>query len=148
MEFATTEAHEIPLSLLLEADPSETSIEAYLSNAWCFTAQEHNQCVGACVFQPLSKTAAELCNISIKADRQAQGIGTQLLRYALKELAVRGIRQVELGTGTFGHQLAFYQRLGFRVESVVKNHFLDNYPDPIFENGIQHKDMLRLCLNL
>ena len=33
MEFATTEAHEIPLSLLLEADPAETSIEAYLSNA-------------------------------------------------------------------------------------------------------------------
>ena len=87
-------------------------------------------------------------NISIKADRQAQGIGTQLLRYALKELAVLCIRQVELGTGTFGHQLAFYQRLGFRVEAVVKNHFLENYPDPIFENGIQHKDMLRLCLNL
>ncbi|KZN45517.1 hypothetical protein N482_14865 [Pseudoalteromonas luteoviolacea NCIMB 1942] len=27
-------------------------------------------------------------------------------------------QRVELGTGTFGYQLTYYQRLGFRVESV------------------------------
>ncbi len=31
---------------------------------------------------------------------------------------------------------------------VIKDHFLDNYPEPIFETGIQHKDMLRLYIQL
>ncbi|MBE4377122.1 GNAT family N-acetyltransferase, partial [Vibrio parahaemolyticus] len=26
--------------------------------------------------------------------------------------------------------------------------FLLNYPEPIYENGIQHKDMLRLYVNV
>ena len=57
-----------------------------------------------------------------------------------------GAERIVLGTGTFGHQLKFYQRNGFRVDSVEKNFFLDNYSDPIYEDGIQHKDMLRLSL--
>ncbi|AWE68994.1 putative iAA acetyltransferase [Pseudomonas aeruginosa] len=44
--------------------------------------------------------------------------------------------------------MAFYQRVGFRVDKVVKNYFLDNYDQPIYEMGIQHKDMLRLSLIL
>lgn len=55
--------------------------------------------------------------------------------------------RLEVGTGTFGHQLAFYQRLGFRVTHVDRGFFLDNYDAPIFEDGIQHKDMLRLTLD-
>jgi hypothetical protein len=58
------------------------------------------------------------------------------------------LEAVELGTGTFGYQLSFYQRFGFRVDSVWKNHFINNYDDPIFEDGIQLKDMLRLTLKL
>ncbi|HFD3583228.1 TPA: GNAT family N-acetyltransferase, partial [Vibrio parahaemolyticus] len=34
------------------------------------------------------------------------------------------------------------------VDSIVKDYFLLNYPKPIYENGIQHKDMLRLYAQL
>jgi len=44
--------------------------------------------------------------------------------------------------------LAFYQRFGFRVDSILKDYFIINYDEPIFENGIQLKDMLRLILKL
>ncbi|SKA64261.1 hypothetical protein SAMN02745132_03842 [Enterovibrio nigricans DSM 22720] len=64
------------------------------------------------------------------------------------QLRQKGIRRIELGTGSFGYQLTYYQRLGFRVDRIIKNHFLDNYAEPICENGIQHKDMLRLYLEL
>ena len=87
-------------------------------------------------------------NIAVQPTFQAQGIGSKLLAYAIAEIKCKGVEIIELGTGTFGHQLSFYQKLGFRVESVIKNHFLENYPEPIFENGIQHKDMLRLTLHL
>jgi hypothetical protein len=57
-----------------------------------------------------------------------------------------GACRLEAGTGTFGYQLAYYQREGFRVSAIDRNFFLDNYPEPIYENGIQHKDMPRLTL--
>lgn len=60
----------------------------------------------------------------------------------------KGVSRVELGTGSFGHQLTYYQRHGFRVDAVVKDHFLIHYPEPLMEYGIQHKDMLRLYLEL
>ena len=60
----------------------------------------------------------------------------------------KSIKRLELGTGTFGYQLAYYQRHGFRVESVVRDHFLINYSQPIYEDGIQHRDMLRLIIEL
>jgi hypothetical protein len=57
-----------------------------------------------------------------------------------------GARQLEVGTGTFGYQLAFYQRHGFRVTSIDCDFFVKNYPEPILEDGIQLVDMLRLTL--
>ncbi|MDA3948255.1 MAG: hypothetical protein PF508_03430 [Spirochaeta sp.] len=50
--------------------------------------------------------------------------------------------------GTFGYQLAFYQRHGFRVTSIDHDFFVNNYPEPIFEDGIQLFDLLRLTLQL
>ena len=81
-------------------------------------------------------------------NQQAKGIGTQLLAFTLPQLKASGFHRVELGTGAFGYQLRYYQRLGFRVDSVVKNHFLEHYSEAIYEDGVQHKDMLRLYLKL
>lgn len=48
------------------------------------------------------------------------------------------------GTGDVFETLNFYQACGFRRSHVIKNFFTDNYPQPIFENGIQLKDMVYL----
>ncbi|MBN1779863.1 GNAT family N-acetyltransferase, partial [bacterium] len=58
-----------------------------------------------------------------------------------------GARRLEVGTGTFGYQLAWYQREGFRVFAIERDFFLVNYEEPIYENGIQLKDMLRLAVD-
>lgn len=138
----------IPMDLLLEADPSETSIRSYLDDAWCFVAKDKEQIVGVCIAKAIGDNKAEIFNLSVYPSHQQQGIGTALLRFTLKQLAEHDVARVELGTGTFGYQLTFYQRVGFRIDAVIKDHFLDNYPEAIFENGIQHKDMLRLYINL
>mgnify|MGYP000604451256 CR=1 FL=1 len=148
MQLIPIEPEKLPLGLLLEADPSIEKVQAYLANGICFAAVVDNTVIAACVFQRRSHTSIELMNIAVQPTYQAQGIGSKLLAYAIAEIKYKGVEIIELGTGTFGHQLSFYQKLGFRVESVIKNHFLDNYPEPVFENGIQHKDMLRLTLYL
>ncbi|MGB0859654.1 MAG: GNAT family N-acetyltransferase [Pseudoalteromonas spongiae] len=148
MQLIPIEPEKLPLALLLEADPNIEKVQAYLANGICFAAVIDNTVTAACIFQRRSHTSIELMNIAVQPTYQAQGIGSKLLAYAITETKYKGIERIELSTGTFGHQLSFYQKLGFRVESVIKNHFLDNYPEPIFENGIQHKDMLRLTLCL
>jgi ribosomal protein S18 acetylase RimI-like enzyme len=140
------------MGLLLEADPSEKNIEQYLSRSECYAAKLESEIVGVCLVAPISPRSVELYNIAVNPDIQAQGVGGQLLSYVLEIIRNakdhQMVRQVELSTGTFGHQLSFYQRHGFRVDRVVRNHFLDNYSQPIYENGIQHKDMLRLVCQL
>ena len=148
MELNEVGSHEISMELLLEADPSKESISSYLPSSWCFSASENGKILGVCVVKLQKHTVAEIHNVSVYPENQGCGIGSELLRFVLSVLPTKGIERVELGTGTFGYQLTYYQRLGFRVDSVAKDYFLLNYPKPIFENGIQHKDMLRLYIQL
>jgi N-acetylglutamate synthase-like GNAT family acetyltransferase len=149
MEYIETVASNIPISLLLEADPSEQKIHHYLSSSWCYVAVTNEHIIGACLIRPDSAlNLAEIVNVSIVPELQKQGIGSELLKFSLAQLKQKGIKRVQLSTGTFGHQLTYYQRIGFRVESVVKNYFLTQYSEPIYEHGIQHKDMLKLYMTL
>ncbi|WP_394152226.1 GNAT family N-acetyltransferase [Vibrio maritimus] len=136
---------ELPLDILLIADPEEAAINAYRERCIGFAVYMQGALMGALLVEvDTEQCSAELFNIAIYDEFQGKGFGGVLLSETLALLSQKGINTVELGTGTFGYQLSFYQKHGFRVDSVVKNFFLDNYDEPIFEHGIQHKDMLRL----
>jgi ribosomal protein S18 acetylase RimI-like enzyme len=139
-------AADAPMELLLLADPSEDKIRAYLLGSRCFVASTGGLVVGACVVQPRGPNTYELMSIAVEPTHQKRGCGTALLKWVVDFYRNLGARQLELGTGTFGYQLAFYQRQGFRVTSIDHDFFLNNYPEPIFEDGIQLTDMLRLTL--
>ncbi|KAA0011861.1 GNAT family N-acetyltransferase [Billgrantia pellis] len=137
---------EAPLDLLLEADPSLDAIKRYLEHSMCQVATIEGKTVGAYVIQSMGNGVCELMNIAVAPAYQGKGIGTKLLEHAVHMSRELGARRLELGTGTFGYQLAFYQRVGFRVVAVERNYFLTHYDEPIYENGIQHQDRLRLAL--
>ncbi|WP_196138131.1 N-acetyltransferase [Aliikangiella sp. G2MR2-5] len=147
-EIKEVDGNSLPLSLLAIADPCEDKIRKYLKNAICFGAFTHGQIVAACVTNFNSADEIEIYNLVVTPDYQGLGIGTILLTFVIDEFKRRPVSKLVLGTGTFGYQLTFYQRLGFRIESVDKNFFTRNYAAPIFENGMQHHDMLRLALCL
>lgn len=136
-----------PIELLLLADPSEEKIRSSLSGSKCFVAMRDASVVGACVVQPRGADSYELMSIAVLPEQQRSGYGTELLRWVIDFYRHAGARQLELGTGTFGYQLAFYQRQGFRVTSIDRDFFVRNYPQPIFEDGIRLIDMLRLTLS-
>lgn len=141
-------ASDVPMDLLLQADPSIKKVEGYLRQSKCFVAILKGQVVGACIVKPVSEDTHELMNISVAPEYQKIGIGRKLLQYVIISTRKTKVKRLEVGTGTFGYQLAFYQREGFRVGSVEKNFFLVNYEEPIYEDGIQLQDMLRLVLKL
>ena len=147
LQIKETAPSEAPMDLLLQADPSLSKVQGYLKGSRCFTASLQGQCVGACIVQEISAGVHELMNISVRADNQKMGVGRRLLRHAIASVRDSNATRMEIGTGTFGYQLAFYQREGFRVDAIDKNFFLLNYQEPIYENGIQLKDMLRLVLH-
>ena len=149
VEVTEVSAAEVPVELLLEADPSIKRIESYLTGSWCFAAKYAGEIIGACIVKPLSDGSAEVFNLAVVPAHQGDGVGSQLLAEVIRNVSeYKRVTRLELGTGAFGYQLAFYHRLGFRVAEVLKDYFIDNYEAPVFENGIQHRDMLRLYLDL
>jgi len=137
---------DIPIDLLMLADPSEIKIRSYLPKSKCFAILNSGNILGACVVKPLDANTHELMNIAIQPSHQKCGLGSALLKWVIEFYRKYGATQIVVGTGTFGYQLAFYQRHGFRVTSIDHNFFVNNYHEPIFENGIQLFDMLRLTL--
>lgn len=160
---------ELPLSLLLEADPSEEKIRGYLPFCRCYALIKETRMVGVAAVIPQQnglsesllisdelnsevsgKTGGiyELMNIAVDPNEQGSGYGSELLKYVIEDIRQEGGETLTVGTGTFGYQLTFYQRAGFRVIGVETDFFLQHYPEPLWEYGLQHKDMLRLAINL
>ncbi|ERI50060.1 IAA acetyltransferase [Pseudomonas sp. EGD-AK9] len=137
-----------PMHLLLEADPSAEAIAGYLHDCHCVVARLGRTTVGVYLLKALTADTWELMNIAVASEHQGQGIGRLLLDHAITQSRLLGARRLELGTGSFGHQLTFYQRAGFRVVAVEPDYFLTHYPEPLFEHGLQHRDRLRLALTL
>nr|WP_300311848.1 GNAT family N-acetyltransferase [Halomonas sp.] len=146
MSIGSVSSCDAPLDLLLEADPSLECIKRYLDDSTCWVAWSGEQAVGVYVIQDMGDDIHELMNIAVAPGHQGQGIGAKLLEHAIEFARQQGARRLELGTGTFGYQLAFYQRAGFRVMAVERDYFLTHYDEPIHEHGIQHKDRLRLAV--
>lgn len=147
MEIREVSHTDAPIELLLEADPSIEKIRAYLPRSRCFVAHLHGIQVGAYVVQCIAPALYELMSIAVSPEHQRKGIGSSLLRHAVATVHDLGARRLELGTGTFGYQLTWYQREGFRVFALERDFFLNNYDEPIYEDGIQLKDMLRLAVD-
>ncbi|MEZ4919329.1 MAG: GNAT family N-acetyltransferase [Saprospiraceae bacterium] len=137
------QAHEtIPLALLLEADPDEQKIREYVATGPLILAIYRNEPVGVCVLE-YGPDWAEIKNIAVRAAHRKKGLGRTLLAFAEKETARLGKSRLRVGTGNSSLQaLALYRAAGFEQIGQEKDFFVKNYALPIFENGIQCRDLL------
>lgn len=137
--------NKIPMELLLLADPSEKAINKYLKKGNCFGAYEGNNLIGVYVLISKSSGMLEIMNIAVIKEKQNRGIGKILLADAIKRAKKEGAKKLLVGTGNSSvSQLAFYQKCGFRIVKIKKDYFVKKYKKPIFENGIQCRDMIML----
>ncbi|MNO06893.1 putative N-acetyltransferase YvbK [compost metagenome] len=68
---------------------------------------------------------------------------------AIEMARAENVKTIEIGTGNSGMlQLALYQKCGFRIVGVDPDFFVRHYEEPIFENGIPCRDMIRMRLDL
>ena len=84
----------------------------------------------------------EIMELAVAPERHGQGIGRQIVAWLIDEARRRGKRAVLVGTANSSiGNMAFYQKTGFRMDHVRKDYFW-YYREPIYENGIQIRDML------
>ncbi len=139
----------VPMDLLLLADPSIEHIKQYLDGSFIFVAIYDELTVGVVVVWRLDESTMEIINVSVNEDYQGMGIGKKLIQKAIDLCRELNAHRIEIGTGNSSlTQLGFYQKCGFRIHEIWEDHFIKNYEEEIYENGIQCKDMIRLKIDL
>ncbi|MBD8349139.1 GNAT family N-acetyltransferase [Dysgonomonas sp. HGC4] len=132
-------------ALLLLADPSQNNINEYLYKSLIYGAYINNVLIGVYVLFPVDEQTMEIKNIAVSEDFHKRGIGTLLLHHAKKETVLKGYLQLIIGTANSSiSQLSLYQKNGFEIYEIKRDFFIENYNEPIFENGIQAKHMIML----
>ena len=130
------------LPLLLLADEQEDMIDRYLENGTMY-ALEDDGIKGECVVTDVGDGILEIKNIATLPECNGKGYGRILIDYVADRY--KGQYSVlQVGTGDSPLTIPFYEKCGFVRHHVVKNFFTDNYDHPIFEGGVQLKDMIYL----
>lgn len=135
-------------NLLLEADPDWKQVQSYLLDAQVYAIYIEGQPIAEICLSPYSAHGIEIKNLSVQVDYQGQGLAKKLIQYAIETATQQGFADIWVKTGNSSlDQLALYQKMGFRIQHIEKNVFLD-YPEPIYENGIRCLDQVVLCQSL
>ncbi|MBO9728750.1 MAG: GNAT family N-acetyltransferase [Chitinophaga sp.] len=135
----------IPYDLLLLADPSVIAINSYLSLSELYVMEQGQQIIGSYVLYTNDPEEVEIKNIAVNPAWQGKGFGKILLQDATQRARANGFRRLVIGTGNSSiAQLYLYQRQGFEITAVKKDHFMMHYQEPIYENGIQCKHLIML----
>jgi len=140
----------IPYNLLLLADETKEAIDKYIEDSDIYVLERkkknrENEIIGIYVVQSTDENTLEIKNIAVDEKLQGQGIGTFLLKDAEIRAKERGFKTIIIGTGDCGiKQIQLYQKVGFEIFDVKKNFLIDNYPEPIYENGKLCKDKVML----
>lgn len=144
-------AREAPYDLLYDADPSREAVADYLSRGECYAAFIDGIPIpaGVCVLLRTRPFTMEIVNIAVDETFRRRGIAKKMIACCMERAREAGCGVLEVGTGNSGMaQLALYQKCGFSITSVDIDFFRKHYQEPIFENGIECRHMIRLSMEL
>lgn len=130
------------LDLLLLADEQESMIDKYLERGEMFALYDDGL-KAISVVTCEEGSIYEIKNIAVYPSSQRKGYGKRLVDY-LFEYYQGKCSIMFVGTGDTPSALFFYKHCGFRISHRLKNFFIDNYDQPIYEDGKQLTDMVYL----
>ena len=129
------------LPLLLVGDEQEEMVMRYLPHGSLFVCFDPDPCAVAVVADE-GDGCCELKNLAVEPCRQRQGHGRRMVAFVVRRYAEQGYRTLRVGTGETPASFAFYSACGFTLSHRVKNFFTDNYPQPIWDDGVLLTDMV------
>lgn len=138
-----------PYELLKLADPSSVMIDSYLPKSLIYLAEKGKEIVGVYVLQPITIGLVEIRNIAVKPEFQGKGLGKLMLAHA--EITAKGLNNNTIRIATANTSIAplhLYLSQGYILKQIIPDFFVDNYEEPIFENGVQCRDLMVLEKNI
>jgi ribosomal protein S18 acetylase RimI-like enzyme len=138
---------EPPYSLLLLADETIDAINKYIFQCETYVLKlvATNEYIGVFAIKETSPQELEIKNIAVVENFRGHGLGREMIIYVKKLAKLRNYSQLTVGTSDTGcEQLRFYKQNGFVQTGVKSNFFIENYQEPIIENGKQMRDMIML----
>ena len=140
--YEVTENKKEYMDLLFLADEQEEMIDQYLDRGTMYVLDDGG-IKGECVVTDEGNGVLEIKNMATAPEVHGKGYGRLLIDYVFHKYAGR-YTVLQVGTGDSPLTIPFYEKCGFKRHHVVRNFFTDNYDHPIFEEGIQLKDMVYL----
>lgn len=130
------------MDLLFLADEQEDMIERYLEKGTMYVLED-NGIKGECVVTEEGGNILEIKNLAVVPDCHKKGYGRALIEFIAEKYREQYCI-LQVGTGDSPLTIPFYEKCGFVRSHSVKNFFTDNYDHPIYEGGVQIKDMIYL----
>ena len=127
------------LDLLLDADPSKASIDKYLGDSDVYGLQVDKNIVSLAVILHIDKNTLELKNLVTKKEYRGKGYAKKLLKSLCGNYKQKYNKML---VGTSENNIPFYVKQGFdKYEKTIKNYFVDNYDEEIWDGDLQCIDM-------
>lgn len=130
------------IDLLFLADEQEDMIDRYLEKGTMYVLDD-NGVKAECVVTDEANGILEIKNIATDPNHQGKGYGKMLIDFIVGKYSGQ-YSVLQVGTGDSPLTVPFYEKCGFSRSHILKNFFIDNYDHPIYECGIQLKDMVYL----
>lgn len=135
------------MNLLLEADPDEDIVKKYLADGDMYVLFENDIPAAEIVIINVNEEECELKNIATLKSARGKGYARKLINHVFEIYSKKGYKKMIVGTTE--NMIPFYVLSGFdRYHHTVKNFFVDNYKEPIFDGTLQCIDMYYYAKNL
>lgn len=125
--------------LLLEADPEEDVVKKYLDSSEMYVGFENNKLICEIVIVKVNEDECELKNIATDKDSRGKGFAGELIKYVFEQYKNKYKRII---VGTTENMIPYYVLNGFtKYHHTVKNFFIDNYKEEIWDGNLHCIDM-------
>ena len=128
------------IDLLLEADPSKTSIMKYLQDSDVYGLKLNDEIISLAVILHIDKNTLELKNLVTKREYRNKGYAKRLLKHLCGNYKQKYSKMI---VGTTENNIPFYVKQGFdKYEKTIKNYFIDNYEEEIKDGELVCTDLI------
>ena len=127
------------MELLLEADPDESIVKEYINKGDMFVYFENNKHVCIAIVIKIDEDVIELKNIATAPDSRGKGYAGKIIKYLFENYRDTYKRMI---VGTTENMIPFYVLKGFtKYYKTIKNFFVDNYEEEIWDGDLHCIDM-------
>ena len=128
------------IDMLLEADPSKTSIMKYLNDSDVYGLKLNDEIISLTVILHIDNKTLELKNLVTKKEYRNKGYAKRLLKHLCGNYKQKYDKMI---VGTTENNIPFYVKQGFdKYEKTIKNYFIDNYDEEIKDGELICTDMI------